>query len=402
MDISTGSVPYALPPYLIALIERFAQAGEEVYLVGGSLRDLMLGLVPHDYDLATSAPPELTSSMFSDCRVIETGLKHGTVTVLFEGNPVEITTFRLDGVYADSRHPESVSFTRSIVEDLSRRDFTVNAMAYHPDVGLVDLFGGQDDLKRGVLRAVGDPYRRLAEDALRIMRAYRFSAQLGFALEEETERACIESKSKLTNIAVERIASEFLRLLTSQHPESALLAMRDGGVLSYVTGTYCPSERILRSLSQMPAEPAARLGFFFADIDEERAKTMVGHLKLSNQMKTGVGAVVRGSRLTLTSPADARRLIANCGIYAPAAVRASVLLGRSPAKALDWVCENRAPCTLSDLVIDGGDLLAAGFEGKEVGSILKALLESVLDDPERNQKEELLSIALGIKRKNLS
>ena len=393
---------YALPSYLLALMDRFTCAGEEVYLVGGSLRDLMRKQTPNDYDLATSASPEKTISLFPDCRVIETGIRHGTVTVLFEGNPIEITTFRQDGDYVDARHPQSVTFTRKIREDLARRDFTVNAMAYHPDLGVVDPFGGREDLAKGILRGVGDPHRRIAEDALRIMRAYRFSAQLNFVIEKETAAACGESAHKLSGIARERIAAELLRLLSSRGAGRALGQMKEQGVLSYVTGTYAPDEVIMERIGQMPKDTVARLGFYFAGTDEEKAKKLVRELKLSNQIQVGVGAVVRGSNLSLREPADARRLIATCGQYAYFAACASVLLGWSCEEAPDWVRASRAPSTVGDLAVNGGDLLAIGFRGREIGEVLKALLEAVLEDPEKNTKEILLSMARGIKSEDRS
>ena len=172
-----------IPEYVGEIFARFSRFGEEAYIVGGSLRDALLGITPNDFDIATSATPEKTIELFSDKRVIETGLKHGTVTVIFDGEPVEITTFRVDGGYTDSRRPDSVSFTRSIEDDLSRRDFTVNAMAFNDERGIVDVFGGRDDLKARVIRAVREPELRFSEDALRIMRAFRFSAQLGYSAE---------------------------------------------------------------------------------------------------------------------------------------------------------------------------------------------------------------------------
>jgi tRNA nucleotidyltransferase (CCA-adding enzyme) len=204
---------YALPSYLLALMDRFSCAGEEIYLVGGSLRDLMRKQTPNDYDLATSASPEKTISLFPDCRVIETGIRHGTVTVLFEGNPIEITTFRQDGDYVDARHPQSVTFTRKIREDLARRDFTVNAMAYHPVRGLVDLYGGRTDLERRTISCVGDPATRFGEDGLRILRAIRFASVLDFEIAPETARAIHECRALLGNIAAERIREEFCKLI---------------------------------------------------------------------------------------------------------------------------------------------------------------------------------------------
>ena len=210
------------PATVADVLARLVAAGEEAYIVGGSLRDALLGLPAHDFDIATSALPEKTLSVFSDERVIETGLKHGTVTVILSGEPIEITTFRRDGDYTDGRHPDTVSFTDRITEDLSRRDFTVNAMAYHPDRGLVDPFGGQDDLASRTLRAVREPTLRFSEDALRILRAFRFAAQLGFKIEEETRNALRSEAYRLKNISRERISSEFCRLVAAKGAHSVL------------------------------------------------------------------------------------------------------------------------------------------------------------------------------------
>ena len=205
-------------------------------------------------------------------RVIESGMKHGTVTVLIEGDPIEITTFRIDGSYTDRRHPDSVTFTRRIEEDLSRRDFTVNAMAYNPSVGLVDPFGGREDLSKQLLRAVGEPLRRFEEDALRIMRAFRFSAQLGFSIEEETLRATAEAKEGLRGIAVERIAAELSKLILSDAPAEALRMMEESGALAYVTGEYRPSREVRERLSEMPREEDARLGFLLSGLSAPRRR----------------------------------------------------------------------------------------------------------------------------------
>ena len=382
-----------LPPAILALMERFEAAEEEIYLVGGSLRDLLLGKTPHDYDLATSAPPQKTAALFSDCRVIETGLKHGTVTVLWEGEPVEITTFRIDGDYTDARHPDGVTFTRRITEDLARRDFTVNAMAYHPAQGLVDPFGGQADLERRVIRAVRDPMLRFSEDALRMMRAFRFSAQLGFSIEENTLRGCFESKSKLTFVAKERIAAEFLRLLSFPTAPRVLSVMLRGGILSYVVEDYTPNETVLALLADAPEDQGARLALFLSETDREGAALRLRQLKLSNKQITAACAILSCMRTPVASPADARRLAAACGVYAPAAVRLSILLGFSPPEACGWVEENQAPTHISQLAITGEDLRGFGMSGKEIGDTLQALLDVVLEDPRRNQKEALLLLA---------
>ncbi len=392
INSNSPAAPIILPNYVLSLMERLEQAGEEVYLVGGSLRDILLGLSPHDYDLATSAPPQRTAELFCDKRVIQTGLKHGTITVLSEGNPIEITTFRIDGTYSDSRHPDQVIFTSRISDDLARRDFTVNALAYHPQKGLIDLFGGEADLQKKQLRAVGDPNERFEEDALRIMRAFRFSAQLGFFIEEHTLDGCKKNKSRLTDIAKERIASEFLRLLLSKDPSPTVKKMMETGVLSYVCDEYAPSEKILKSISKMPAQDVARLGFFFADASKEKAAALMRDLRYSNKQITGALSVVSNSKLLIATPTEARQLIARSGIYAPLAARASYLLGYSEIEACEWVEENRCPCTLSELAVSGRDLVSIGISGRNVGRVLEWLLQSVIEDPSRNEKQRLIAL----------
>ena len=385
--------PLPLPHYVCSLMDRLEAAGEEVYLVGGSLRDLLLGLVPHDYDLATSARPEQTVAVFSDHRVIETGIKHGTVTILCEGNPVEITTFRIDGAYTDARHPDAVTFTDRITDDLSRRDFTVNAMAYSPARGLIDPFDGQGDLRSRLLRAVGDPALRFTEDALRIMRAFRFSAQLGFAIEEETLRAAANCRMGLDQIAKERITSEFLRLICTDAPAEALTQLDACGIFPYLFGDYRPRPILWELLSRMPRDEGARLGLLLSDTDRTHASALLKALKCSNKQITAACAVLTNGKKSVTCPAEARQFIASCGIYASPAIQASILLGSSPAEALGWIENNQAPCTLGELAVSGRDLIAVGIEGRAVGKTLERLLQAVLEDPGRNQREILLSLA---------
>lgn len=390
----------SLPNYILSLLHRFEEAGEEVYLVGGSLRDLLLGRIPSDYDLATSALPEKTKEIFSDHRVITTGLKHGTVTVLEEGEAVEITTFRIDGSYTDARHPDGVTFTRRIEEDLSRRDFTVNAMAYHPKVGLVDPFLGQEDLEKKILRTVGDPSLRFSEDALRILRAFRFSAQLGFEIEEKTLSGCDKSKSGLTKVAKERIATELLRLLLSEDPSSALEKMIETGVIFFVLGENIPSKKILEHLGKMPVRDTARLGFLLSEFDRETANEILKSLKYSNKQITGACAVAMGAKQKICSPAEARKLSASCGIYAEDACQASILLERSPKEAFQWIKENQAPTSISDLKISGRELMAIGILGREIGETLQEIFAWVLEDPSLNEKEKLIELAQKLNKTN--
>ncbi|MBO5939516.1 MAG: hypothetical protein J6Q82_08510 [Clostridia bacterium] len=381
---------------ILRLIKRMEQAGEDAYLVGGSLRDLLLGLSPNDYDLATSALPQKTVEIFADHRVITTGLKHGTVTVMEDAEPIEITTFRIDGLYSDARHPDGVTFTGRIEEDLARRDFTINAMAYHPKIGLIDPFGGREDLEKKILRAVGNPEVRFDEDALRILRAFRFSAQLGFAIEEKTLAGCTESKYGLTKIAKERIAVELLKLLLSKEPTLSLQKMIETGVSFFVFGEYLPSNKLLELLPQMTATDTGKLGFFFSECDEEEARKILEMLRYSKKQITGALAVARGATKKISTPLEARRLIALCGSYAEDACRASILWENSPKEALDWVKESKAPTKISDLKISGRDLMALGYAGREIGLILEELLRLVIDDPTQNEKAKLLELTKNI------
>ena len=390
----------SLPKHILNLMQRLEEAGEEVYLVGGSLRDLLLGRIPSDYDLATSSLPEKTKEIFSDHRVITTGLKHGTVTVLEEGEAVEITTFRIDGTYTDARHPDGVIFTRRIEEDLSRRDFTVNAMAYHPKVGLFDPFGGKEDLEKKILRTVGDPSLRFSEDALRILRAFRFSAQLGFEIEEKTLMGCTKSKLGLTKVAKERIATELLRLLLSEDPASALEKMIETGVIFFVLEENIPSKKILERLRKMPVKDTARLGFLLSEFDRERVSEVLKSLKYSNKQITGACAVATGAKQKICSPAEARKLSASCGIYAEDACIASVLLENSPSEALQWLKENQAPTSISELKISGRELMAIGIFGREIGETLQKIFGLVLEDPSLNEKQKLLELAQQLNKTN--
>jgi tRNA nucleotidyltransferase (CCA-adding enzyme) len=384
------------PDYVGDIFSRFKAAGEEAYIVGGSLRDALLGIAPNDFDVATSAPPEKTIELFSDKRVIETGLKHGTVTVIFGGSPVEITTFRVDGSYTDSRRPDAVTFTRSIEEDLSRRDFTVNAMAFNEERGIVDIFGGQADLKARVIRAVRDPELRFSEDALRIMRAFRFSAQLGFSIEENTLLGAKRTCEGLSKIARERICAEFIKLLTSPSPKEALELMIKHGILPYVTGDYKPSERVISAMFNMQNDGISRLGLFLCEADQEKIREILHSLKCSNKQITGTLAVARGAQMRVDSPTSATALISNTGDHALLAARASYLLGNSPANAEALVAQNRAPAKISDLDIGGKDIILLGANGKEIGRILELLLKKAMLKPEINEKETLKMIAKGI------
>ena len=224
---------FPLPSYVITALAVSEQNAHKAYLVGGCVRDLLRGVAPADYDLAVSSSPAQTERDFRDFRVIETGLPHGTVTVVIEGHNLELTTFRVDGGYRDSRHPDCVTFTGRLEDDLARRDFTVNAMAYRPDEGLVDLFGGLEDLQNGVIRCVGDPDARFTEDALRILRALRFASVLGYEIERDTAEALQRQKERLAAVSAERKFSELKKLLSGKNAEERRSKSEPG------TAPYC-------------------------------------------------------------------------------------------------------------------------------------------------------------------
>lgn len=382
------------PKYIGEIIDRLQDSGEKAYTVGGSVRDSLLGKVPHDYDITTSALPQKTAEIFSDRHVIETGLKHGTVTVVFNGIPVEITTFRVDGNYTDKRHPDSVSFTRDVRLDLARRDFTVNAMAYNGQEGLIDPFGGRNDLGQKLIRAVGVPEQRFSEDALRIMRAFRFSAQLDFEIDRETLDGACKTANGLELVARERIGSEFLRLICSKTPGKALMLMRDRDILKYALGAYVPSEHIINSICKMPNTPSARLGLLLCEADGESARKILHGLRCSGKQITGALASARGAELTIQCAADARRLIASTGIYAADAALISELCGSSPAGARRLTEEQQdTPCSIRELKINGKDIAALGARGKQIGAALEQLLEAVIASPSLNERDSLLEMA---------
>lgn len=385
------------PDHISALIERLTDNGYEAFIVGGSLRDTMLGRTPNDFDIATSALPEQTLSVFKDLRTIPTGLKHGTVTVISEGEPVEITTFRVDGEYKDSRHPDSVSFTSNITEDLSRRDFTVNAMAYNKKCGLVDPFGGREDLDRGIIRAVGEPERRFDEDALRIMRAFRFSAQLGFKIEPSTLAAAEKKREGLANIARERISAEFLRLICSKAPSEAIELMIETKTLQYVLGEYTPTRRILAGLKNTAAEPKTRLGIILCDASDEEREIILKGLRLSSKLYSAANTIAREAGKCLCgSDRDARVFIGNCGEHISSVLDAAKAVGSLDplfAEKVELNLSKKVCTTQSKLAVTGSDLIALGIKGKQIGETMSLLLERVLDDPNANTSDTLISIA---------
>ncbi|MBQ8174561.1 MAG: CCA tRNA nucleotidyltransferase [Clostridia bacterium] len=411
-------VTFDLPPAVREIMARLDRAGYEVFLVGGCVRDMLRGTTPGDYDMTTSATPEEMHSVFAGYRTVDTGIRHGTVTVIVDGTPFEITTYRVDGDYRDSRHPTEVRYTASLQEDVARRDFTVNAIAYHPEKGLCDYFGGCEDLEKRVLRAVGDPRRRFREDALRILRALRFSATLGFLLEEETAAAAREAAPLLLRVSAERVREELTKLLLGDHASAVLSEFAD--ILAVLFPRWYewllagddPAEHALSRLgawlSHVPKTPVARYTVFLSPfVRTEQAAAQMDALRFDHRTRDRVTkllshrndpchANIRAARRFLSSLGgeDALLLldIRRSARLVDGESGEEQVLAKSIVRAL---LEEEGECSsVSDLAVRGGDLIALGFSaGKELGLTLRALLAAVADGRVKNEKTALLAYA---------
>ncbi len=436
-----------LPAGAAFVLDRLHGAGYQAYAVGGCVRDALLGRTPKDWDVCTDALPEEMQRVFADCRVIETGLKHGTLTVLYEHEPYEVTTFRVDGAYTDHRHPDAVHFVRDVREDLSRRDFTVNAMAWSPKTGLVDAFGGRADLEKGVIRAVGDAGTRFSEDALRIMRALRFASVYGFSIEADTARAAHRLAPTLKNVAAERIRVELAKLLCGRGAADILRQYRD--VVFTLFPALAPMdgfdqrspyhafdiwEHTVRAVELAPPTETLRLAMLLHDAGKPQAFTVDeagvghawGHPALGEGVARQVLTFLRVDNATFERilllvrhhdddfAPDRRsmlRLLSRVGeaaAYQLLAVRRADEsakgvrpLSETDAEsdalvaALDAVVASRPCVTLKDMALTGRDLMAAGLpKGKQIGETLAFLLEEVIEERLPNDRDALLSAAL--------
>ncbi|HIW21506.1 MAG TPA: CCA tRNA nucleotidyltransferase [Candidatus Dorea intestinavium] len=424
------------------IIERLLENNYEAYAVGGCIRDSLLERNPEDWDITTSATPAEVKSLFK--RTIDTGIKHGTVTILLEKETFEVTTYRIDGKYEDSRHPTKVEFTKSLKEDLRRRDFTINAMAYNNREGLVDVFGGKEDLERKIIRCVGDAHKRLSEDALRILRGLRFSAQLGFAIEADTKEAMKELVPLLKNISAERIQVELIKTITAPNPELLILAYELGMTKEFlpefdqmmetkqetIHHQYNVGIHTIEAMKNIAPEKVRRLTMLFHDMGKPAYKTMgedgIAHFKKHNLGSTKIAKEVL-KRLRLdndtikkveklvyyhdyrmpTTPYHVRKAIYEIGkelfpIYLE--VRRADTLAQSLYKRAEKladigkienlyqeVLEKNQCVSLKEMAVSGKDLIKLGIKpGKQIGEILEQLFKLVLKDPDLNKKELLL------------
>lgn len=385
-----------LPSDVVFIIERMRSYGYSAHVVGGSVRDSLIGRELGDFDITTDALPEQTKAVFSDYKTVDTGIRHGTVTLVLRGEPYEITTYRVDGDYKDNRHPESVTFTASLEEDLARRDFTVNAMAYSPSDGLVDPFGGESDAQRRIIRAVGDPYRRFDEDALRILRALRFASTLGFDIDEITSMAARELSSNLVSISKERVYTELKKLISGINAHSVLLEYADiiavafGGLYVKELPNY---ERFLN------ADYFTRLAAIF-DMNSEdpvsAAECILTSLKTDKFTRTHTVSVLRAYKeADFTDERAALTTLARHGREATdGALSLGVLEKRftnSDREVFTGALKSAKPYTVSGLALGGSDLLAIGFKGETIGASLEKLLYAVIDGSVENEKSALIA-----------
>lgn len=385
-----------LPSDVLYIIDRMRSHGYSAHVVGGSVRDSLIGRELGDFDITTDALPQDTKAAFSEHKTVDTGIKHGTVTLVLGGVPYEITTYRVDGDYKDNRHPESVTFTRSLREDLARRDFTVNAMAYSPDGGLVDPFGGREDAAARIIRAVGDPYRRFDEDALRILRALRFASVLDFEIEEKTSEAIRSLAERLVSISKERIYTELKKLISGENAYEILRSY--SGVLSFALDGMHTDVLPQRELFDR-ADYLTRLSaliYLNSTDPADAAERILSSLKTDKLTRTYVISAINAyGDSSLRDERDALISLARHGVDAvEAALRLGVLLGRfteMESGILAGALASDKPYAISHLAIRGTDITALGIEGARVGEVLKSLLFAVIDGEVENSKEGLIS-----------
>ncbi len=393
-------IPLPVSAVLAALEER----GIEAYLVGGCVRDSLLDAQPSDWDVAAGATPDTLLDVFCGWQAYQTGLAHGTLTVLSAGEPVEITAFRHESSYSDRRHPDSVRYGASLRDDLSRRDFTVNAMAYSPCAGLIDPFGGAEDLKKRLIRCVGDPLTRFGEDALRIMRALRLSAQLGFSLAPDTAAGLDACTGLLHEISPQRIAKELNLLIV--RPMAGNLFLEHPGVLAYIADHFsgrrdASLSRFCVSLDACPPILSARLCLLFRAA--EYPEKVMKRLGYSNARIAEVSVLCRLADLPIPDgPVGLKHWLRHFGPHAvterirmEAVLGGKRLLGESALDALDQILSAKEPYSLEMLCIGGGELIASGVvePGPAVGKLLDRLLERVIEDPSLNEPRRLLKLA---------
>ncbi len=434
-----------IPSKAKTIITLLENAGFEAFCVGGAVRDSIMGLNPTDWDITTSASPDDTVKVFKDYKTVDTGLKHGTLTVVIDKTPFEVTTYRVDGDYNDNRHPENVHFTKKLSDDLSRRDFTVNALAYNDKTGLVDLYGGQEDIYNSIIKTVGNPSARFQEDGLRIMRALRFASVLGFTIESETAKAIHDNKDLLKNISAERLAVELSKLVCGKNAFNILMEYWD--VLSVFIPeiksavgfeqygkkhAYDVWEHICHTVDTIPQDKILRLTMLLHDLgkipthklDENGNSTFKNHATIGGDMAREILTRLRFDKKTINRVSF---LVANHDFEPPLSktdlkkhlknktvddIKTLLTIKKSDRGALSesyrdiskeseqclkWLDEiekNNECCKIAQLAITGDDLKKKGLKGEDIGKALDTLLDAVIEGKLQNKKEDLLTYYL--------
>ena len=440
--MKSNDIKINIPKPAKEILDSLHDAGYEAYVVGGCVRDSILGREPGDWDITTSARPEQVKKIFG--RTIDTGIAHGTVTVMMGKEGFEVTTYRIDGEYEDGRHPKDVTFTASLIEDLKRRDFTINAMAYSEEDGLIDEFDGLSDIEKQTIRCVGNPRERFTEDALRMMRAVRFAAQLGYSIEKDTRAAITELAPTLNRISAERIQVELVKLLTSPNP-GKMRELYETGITAVVIPefdrcfdtpqnnphhAYNVGEHILKSIEAIEDSKVLRLTMLLHDIEKPSCRTtdadgvdhFIGHAEKGSETSVEILKRLKFDRDTMDKvkqlvkyhdyrfPAEKKNVRKAVNKIGEELFPSFIEIKRADTVAqssylqtekFEWIDEIRRlyeevlrdkEClSLKDLAVNGRDLIEKGVQpGKELGDILAAMLMDVLDDPQHNTREYLL------------
>ncbi len=435
----------SLPQEVVTILDILQGAGHEAYCVGGAVRDSVMGIIPGDWDITTSALPSDSVELFKDFKTIDTGLKHGTLTVIINHKPFEVTTYRIDGEYHDNRHPENIEFTRNLREDLARRDFTINALAYNPQSDIVDLYGGQDDIYNSIVKTVGDPDKRFGEDGLRIMRALRFAAVLGFSIEPQTSAAIHRNKDLLKNISVERISVELSKLICGKNAFNILMEYPD--VFSVFIPEIAPAvnfeqhgekhaytvwEHICHTVDTIPDDKILRLTMLLHDLgkvpthklNDKGDSTFKNHAPLGGEMAKEILTRLKFDKKTINRvsflvanhdfepPETKFELKRHLKTKTPEDIKTLLVIKKSDrgalsekyrdisagtAQTLEWLKEiedNNECCTLKDLAVTGNDLMKLGISGEAIGKTLDMLLDSVIEGKIQNTQDHLLTYLL--------
>ena len=362
------------------IINTIETVGGEAYIVGGCVRDILLSRIPEDFDITTSLPPNQILSLFP--KTIATGIKHGTITVIIDNENIEVTTFRTDGTYLDSRRPNKVNFVNNINEDLARRDFTINDMAYNYKTGLIDNFGGINDLNNKLLRCVGNPETRFNEDALRILRLFRFSAQLGFDIEHNTLSSALKNAHLLKNISRERIASELFKAINSENPTN-LNPLLEIGALEFCG---IKKGKLDNAISSIPNDRNLRFYYLLRNLNCDHS-LVCQQLKTDKKIFLICQEINKIINIPPKNKLECKFLLKN---FTYDAVKYTIILNNCDEEILLSTITSGEPYLLKHLNIKGEDLIKLGIKGKDIGKTLDNLLQYVINEPEKNKKEHLI------------